>query len=109
MRSAQDQGVDFEFDCALGKEISLAELAWKHDAVHIAVGARKGVAMGTRERAAGRYFRPRFLRRVRLAKVAVGKRGSSRGAHGRGLGLHGNPAKQGYLLYRRTRKRCRPH
>ena len=106
----RDQGVDFEFDCALGKEISLAELRRKHDAVYIAVGARKGVAMGIPgEGSRGVTSALDFLRRVRLGeKVAVGKRVAVVGGGFTAVDSARTAIRLGarevYLLYRRTRE-----
>lgn len=105
-----DQGVEFVFDCALGKQISLAELRRRHDAVYIAVGASKGMTMGIPgEKSRGVISALDFLRKVRVGeKVAVGNRVAVIGGGFTAVDSARTAVRLGardvYLLYRRTRE-----
>jgi NADPH-dependent glutamate synthase beta subunit-like oxidoreductase/dihydroorotate dehydrogenase len=106
----KDRGVRFVFNSALGREISLAELRRNHDAVYIAVGARKSTAMGIPgERTRGVVPALDFLRRVRLGeKVPVGKRVAVIGGGFTAVDSARTAIRLGarevYMLYRRTRE-----
>ncbi len=105
----KDAGAEFVLGCTLGVDVSLADLREKHAAVYLAVGARKGMALGIPgERTGGVIPALDFLRKVRLGrKIRAGRQvavigggftafDSARTAVRLGAG-------QVYLLYRRTR------
>jgi NADPH-dependent glutamate synthase beta subunit-like oxidoreductase/dihydroorotate dehydrogenase len=106
----QDGGVEFVFDSALGREFTLAELRRNHDAVYIAVGARKSAAMGIPgEHGRGVVPALDFLRRVRLGeKVRVGRRVAVIGGGFTAVDSARTAVRLGarevYMLYRRTRE-----
>jgi len=106
----QNSGVDFVFNCGLGRDIGLAELCAMHDAVYLAVGARRGMTLGIPgETSKGVTPALDFLRKVRLGeKVIPGRRVAVIGGGFTAVDSARTAVRLGaeavYLLYRRTRE-----
>jgi len=110
LKHLEDLGVVFKTGVRVGKDISLADLRKKHNAVFIAVGAHRGRELGLPgEDAEGVYDAVSFLRHVNLGEAPVVKGrtvlviGGGNAAVDAARSSLRLGAKKVSILYRRTR------